>query len=447
MSFNSWVFVPFFLAAYGGYLLLQGRLRWQNRWLLACSLFFYGWWDWRFVFLMLGTAIVDFYSARRKALWVSLAANLGALGFFKYYDLFASTAGAPLLRIALPLGISFYTFHALSYTIDVCTGKAQPCERLEDFLLFICFFPQLVAGPIARADSLLPQLERPRRVTGELIESGVALVLWGYLKKLVIADNLAPFADAVFRQPARFGRLDVLLGSIAFFFQVYADFSGYCDIARGLGKLMGIELVENFDAPLLALTPRDFWRKWNISLSSWLRDYLYFPLGGSRAGEWTTARNVMIVMVLGGLWHGASWHFAAWGAYEGLLLLFSRWVEEPLMPSAEGRPFVRAARTAFTFLRELVGVVIFRAPTVGAAAAVLLGWGLTPDALTGSFARALAYFAVPLLAFEIAQECGARELWRRLEGSLPRAVVYAALAALLVVLANRTVVAFIYFQF
>ncbi len=447
MAFNSWAFLPFFALAYAGYLLLQGRLRWQNRWLLACSLFFYGWWDWRFLFLMLGTGLVDFYAAKRRLLWLSVAANLGALGFFKYYNLFASTVGGPALNIILPLGISFYTFHALSYTIDVCTGKAPACDSVEDFLLFISFFPQLVAGPIARAGSLLPQIRRPRAISEAMLEAGVPLVLWGFLKKLVVADNLAPFVDAVFAHPALYSGADRLLASVGFFFQLYADFSGYCDIARGLGLIMGFDLIRNFDAPFLALTPREFWKRWNISLSSWLRDYLYIPLGGSRRGGWRTAANVMIVMILGGLWHGASWRFAAWGLYEGLILLFSLHVEEPLLPAPDGRPLVRAARTAFTFARETVGAVIFRAPTVALAWTIVTGWSFAMSRHTASFALALLYFAGPMLAVELLQRVDAGAAWRALQARAPRAPVYAALAALLALLASRQPTQFIYFQF
>jgi D-alanyl-lipoteichoic acid acyltransferase DltB (MBOAT superfamily) len=340
MLFNSWSFLPFIIAVLLLYYVLP--FRWQNRMLLVASCVFYGAWDWRFLILLFGSTAIDFFvgrsihasanpRARKRLLILSVVANLGILGFFKYFNFFTDSAvhllnllglhvSPVVLAVGLPVGISFYTFHAMSYTIDIYRGKLEPVRNFWDYMLFVLYFPQLVAGPIARASALIPQVTNPRSIRLRQVLEGLWLMLWGFFKKMVVADNLAVIADRVFNAQDPGTGLQCLVGCYAFAYQIYCDFSGYTDIARGLGKIMGFELSLNFNQPYLARNPVDFWRRWHISLSTWLRDYLYIPLGGNRHGTLLTYRNLMLTMLLGGLWHGAAWNFVLWGAYHGALL-------------------------------------------------------------------------------------------------------------------------------
>ncbi len=344
MVFNSLQFVWFFIVVYAAYRLLPHRA--QNWLLLVASYYFYAAWDWRFLGLLIASTLVDFTCglwlgrsrspARRKALLCSsLGFNLVLLGFFKYFNFFADSlqamAGAVgwqldyvTVRILLPVGISFYTFVTMSYVIDVYRRDIEPTRNLLDFAVFVAYFPHLVAGPILRASRLLSQIASPRHVTREQMRDGVWLIGWGFFQKIFVADNLAGIVNMVFDPAAQHTGVNVLLGTYAFAFQIYGDFAGYSNIARGTSKLMGIELIENFRFPYLVRTPQDFWRNWHISLSTWLRDYLYIPLGGNRGSAARTRRNVLITMVLGGLWHGAAWTFVIWGTYQGLLLIAYR---------------------------------------------------------------------------------------------------------------------------
>jgi alginate O-acetyltransferase complex protein AlgI len=330
MLFNSFafaVFLPVVLAVY--YLLRDYRK--QNAWLLASSLFFYGAWDWRFLFLLLFTIIVDYFVARRiqrlrdedralrqrrLLLAASILANLGVLAFFKYYNFFQDNVssiaqwldlpvGLPALHVLLAIGISFYTFQSMSYTIDVYRGHLRAADHFTDFALFVSFFPHLVAGPIMRAVDLLPQILRPRRATAEQAADGIQLMIWGFWKKMFVADHLAPIVNAYFGRSSLDG-YEVAVAAYAFAFQIYGDFSGYTDIARGVAKLFGFELTLNFRLPYFSASPQEFWTRWHISLSRWLREYLYFPLGGNRRGEYRTYLNLILTMVIGGLWHGAA---------------------------------------------------------------------------------------------------------------------------------------------
>ena len=349
MLFNSQVFLIFFVVVYGLYRLLPHR--WQNVLLLVSSYFFYGWWDWRFLTLIFLSTVIDYiaggiiYSAgpnqrrRKAAVVVSMTSNLVILGFFKYFNFFADNLSAVLqyaglpaftrhLNIILPVGISFYTFQAMSYALDIYRGHLKPARSFLNFATFVAYFPQLVAGPIERASNLLPQIENPRTITRAGIESGAWLIFWGLFKKCVIADNLAVLVDGVFGATGATGATS-LLALYAFAFQILCDFSGYSDIARGLARWMGVELMLNFNNPYAALNPKDFWSRWHISLSSWLRDYLYIPLGGNRKGRRRTYINLALTMLLGGLWHGAAWTFVTWGAFHGLLLvIYHRWAEK-----------------------------------------------------------------------------------------------------------------------
>ena len=344
MSFNSWTFLVFILVVLPLYHTVS--FRWQNRMLLAASCLFYSAWDWRFLILLVVSTSIDFVvglklqqarssEARKWLLVLSCGANLGILGFFKYFNFFIANAtialawfgfgvSAAVLDIILPLGISFYTFHSMSYTIDVYRGKMVPIKSFSSYMLFVLYFPQLVAGPIARAVALIPQVVAPRSVTRSALIEGLWLALWGLFKKMVIADNLAPVVDATFDLDQAPSGGQCLLALYAFAFQIYCDFSGYTDIARGLARLMGFQLALNFALPYMACNPVEFWQRWHISLSTWFRDYLYIPLGGNQHGLVKTCRNLLLTMLLGGLWHGASWNFIIWGLYHAVLLVLYR---------------------------------------------------------------------------------------------------------------------------
>jgi len=345
MVFNSLQYAVFFTVVLSIYWRLPHRI--QTLFLLGASYIFYAAWDWRFVGLMLLSTVVDYSvgrglaviedQKRRKLLFgASLALNLGVLGFFKYFNFFVDSAVAliertplqvnePVLEVLLPIGISFYTFHGISYTFDVYRREIRATRNPIAFAAFVAHFPQLVAGPIGRAEVQLPQIENPRRrPNAALIHSAVYLIVLGLLKKVAIADPLAPFVDDVFSNPERASATTLIVGAWAFGLQIYGDFSGYSDIARGSSRLLGVELLNNFQQPYLSRDISEFWRTWHMSLSSWLRDYLYIPLGGNRKGKLKTLRNLMITMVLGGLWHGAAWTFVVWGALHGLFLSVHR---------------------------------------------------------------------------------------------------------------------------
>ena len=315
--------------------------------LLGASYLFYMSWYWQYAGLILLSTIVDYFigrqmdatssiTRRKILLLISVMLNLGVLAFFKYFNFFFDTAKSALhiigidipdiyLQLLLPVGISFYTFQTLSYTIDVYRNKISHEPSFVRFAIFVSFFPQLVAGPIIRAKDFLPQIIQPTNISRDNVRKGVLLVFIGLFKKIIIADTLAYLAvDAVFANPAAYSSWDLMLALYGYTFQIYCDFSGYSDIAIGLALLMGITLPINFDRPYLAQTPSDFWRRWHISLSGWLRDYLYIPLGGSKAGKWITWRNLLITMMLGGLWHGASLNFILWGMFHGLILICTR---------------------------------------------------------------------------------------------------------------------------
>ncbi len=358
----------------------------QNRTLLVASYVFYGWWDCRFLLLLFASSTADYWiarkldatgssSGRRNLLLSSALINLGFLGFFKYFNFFADSAGRLLgmfgfeadpvtLQIVLPVGISFYTFQSLGYTVDVYRGKIRAARDFADFLLYVSYFPQLVAGPIERAEHLLPQLRQPRKVTSEAVADGLWLIVVGYTKKLVIADRLAPLVQHGFGSE-EIPDLNALLFVYAFAFQIYGDFSGYSDIARGVSKLLGIDLMINFRSPYLVATPSAFWRHWHISLSSWLRDYLYVPLGGNRKGKGRTLRNLMATMTLGGLWHGAGVSFLLWGFYQGVALVAFRSKREGRRDDGQGHPLARIASALLFFQVTCFGWVIFRCGAMG----------------------------------------------------------------------------------
>jgi len=340
MLFNSFVFILFLIVILPVFYSLSPR--YKNFFLVLASYFFYGYWDWRFCFLLLISTIVDYViglaiynsddkSKRKSLLLTSITINLSILGVFKYYGFFiesltplATIFGGNLdylhLNIILPVGISFYTFQTMSYTIDIYKGEMKPTTSFIDFALFVSFFPQLVAGPIERAKNLLPQLSSIKKPTQTQISKGICLVVLGMFKKVMIGDTCGRIVDHIFAQQELYFSDELLAALILFSIQIYADFSGYSSIARGVAKLLGIELMKNFEQPYLSSNITEFWRRWHISLSSWLKDYLYIPLGGNRKGKVRTYINLMLTMLLGGLWHGASWTFVVWGGLHGIYL-------------------------------------------------------------------------------------------------------------------------------
>lgn len=346
MLFNSIIFFIFLGLVIPLYYVLPNK-RLKHIFLVLASYFFYGYWDWRFCSLLLISTIIDFFVAkaihnsddrkkRRFFAGVSLFANLGILFFFKYFNFFidsfqvlSSNLGVELdflhLNVLLPVGISFYTFQTLSYTIDVYRGKLKPTNNFVDFALFVSFFPQLVAGPIERAASLLPQLANNKAKVNLLqMKQGIVLIVMGLFRKVMIGDTSGRYVDHIFGNIEVYKSSEVLAALFLFSIQIYADFSGYSKIARGTAKLLGIELMKNFEQPYLSTSITEFWRRWHISLSSWLKDYLYFSLGGNRAGEAKMYRNLMLTMLLGGLWHGASWNFVIWGGLHGIYLIIHK---------------------------------------------------------------------------------------------------------------------------
>ena len=482
MLFNSWLFWCFFAVVYTAYLLIP-RWRLQNLTLLAASYLFYASWNWKCLGLILASTLVDYLlglaianspsrTRRRIMLITSMTFNLALLAIFKYYGFFVEnlehlaqfvgvSPGSLRLEIILPVGISFYTFQTMSYTIDIYRGELKPTRDPLNFALFVAFFPQLVAGPIERAKVLLPQIERPRELTAEKLSTGSWLVFWGLWKKIVVADNLALIVDPIFDASGSVNAATAYLGVFAFAFQIYCDFSGYTDIARGVARLLGLELMRNFNMPYIALDPSEFWRRWHISLSSWLRDYLYIPLGGNRGPAWFVYRNLMITMVLGGLWHGASWNFVWWGVFHGLLLCGHRLLQLR-------NPGIRAVGVStillqwfFMFHATLFGWLLFRCTRRVVANGIsrddswqqmtemMTAWsnGLGLDTFSAELLARISMFIAPLLIVEFVQ-IRAGTQYVLLNWPLPvRALGYALLTLVWLTLGVQTGSAFIYFQF
>jgi alginate O-acetyltransferase complex protein AlgI len=434
MVFNSAAFAVFFVVVYALYWMTAAHLRRQNQLIFFSSCLFYAWWDWRFLFLMLLTITIDYFISRRlgvtqepgkrkRLLAVSVVTNLSILGFFKYFNFFTSSlerflslfgmpADLPFLNIILPVGISFYTFQSMSYVIDVYRRQMAPADSLLNYASYVSFFPQLVAGPIERATHLLPQIQKPRRMQKDLCLEGVYLVFWGLFKKMFIADNLAKIVNPVFQGHGAENGILVLLAVYAFAFQIYCDFSGYSDIARGLGKLMGFDIMINFNLPYFSTNPAEFWRRWHISLSTWLRDYIYIPLGGNQKGSLLTYRNLALTMLLGGLWHGAKWTFVVWGAYHGLLLILHR-LAGPLLeslPKPRGAFFQKVVfpLKVFSFFHLVcLGWLFFRAESFSQAqkmlSAILTNFRLEDPVAAGQSLCTFVFLTGLLLAVQYFQ--------------------------------------------
>jgi len=389
MLFNSIdfaVFLPIVFIIY--WFVVNNNLKLQNSFILLASYFFYGCWDYRFLALILFSTVVDYTIGlklkdvaehkRKYYLYTSLFVNLGFLGIFKYYNFFIDSFSDAFsimgydfnpnrLNIILPVGISFYTFQTLSYTIDVYKRKLEPVTDFISFAAFVSFFPQLVAGPIERASNLLPQFYRDRSFDYLKAKDGLRQILWGLFKKVVIADNCAHFADIIFNNSADHSGSTLVLGALFFTFQIYGDFSGYSDIAIGTAKLFGFDLMKNFAFPYFSRDVAEFWRRWHISLSTWFRDYLYIPLGGSRGGKWMSIRNVFIIFIVSGFWHGANWTFIFWGALNALFilpLLITNRNRTNLEVVAKGRLFpsiTEVFQILLTFVLTMLAWIFFRA--------------------------------------------------------------------------------------
>ncbi len=435
MLFNSIDFALFLPIVFFLYWFVANKnYKHQNMLLLVASYFFYACWDYRFMFLLLFSTVLDYVTGlkmfdaktnwgKKFWFWLSIGINLGFLGFFKYYNFFAESFAAGLanfgihvdmwmLNIILPVGISFYTFHGLSYVIDIYYNKIKPERNFVDYAVFVSFFPLLVAGPIERATHLLPQIQKARKFNYTTAIDGLRQILWGLFKKIVIADNCAEYANIIFNDSDHQSGSNLVLGALFFTFQIYCDFSGYSDIALGTARLFGVELLRNFAFPYFSRDIAEFWRRWHISLSTWFRDYLYIPLGGSQGGTWMKVRNTFIIFIVSGFWHGANWTFIAWGFLNALYflpLLLANKNRNNIGIVAEGRalPNVRELFSmGMTFMLTVFAWIFFRANDMTHALSYIKGI-FTKSLL--SIPSILPFTLFGLLAFFIAIEWMGRE--------------------------------------
>jgi alginate O-acetyltransferase complex protein AlgI len=472
MIFTQPVFVVFFALTFGVHWALRSA-RARKLWLLLASYVFYGYWDYRFVGLIMLCTVFDYTvglllartevpRSRRLLIASSISANLGLLGFFKYYHFFVDSvvaglqalglpASVPLLEVVLPAGISFFTFQTMSYTIDVYRKQIEPQRDFLDFALFVGFFPQLVSGPIVRAAQFLPQLSVPKVLAGVPVRRALVLFMLGYLKKACVADNVAAVIDPVFASPTSYAGLDRVLASVLYSVQIYCDFSGYTDMAIGCALLLGYELTLNFAAPYFSTSVREFWQRWHISLSTWLRDYLYIPLGGNRGGRLLAMRNLMLTMLLGGLWHGANWTFILWGFLHGLALAVQRAFAGRSNHGASRAPStgLKLACWLATFAWVAFCFTIFRCPDIHVA------WSFLTQPLAVAGAKAphlssLLWALVVLLAAAHWLAYTRKAALRTRVNTASEYVFYPALGvatSVLLYLTPATTAPFIYFQF
>ncbi len=469
MIFTDLPFIPFLLFVLAVHWALPGN-RPRKLWLLGCSYLFYAAWDVRFLSLIVVSTLVDYVAAlliarsatpagRKAALGLSITVNLGLLGTFKYFDFFIESAAALLgdlgiptdvstLGLVLPVGISFYTFQTLSYTIDAYRGRLEPTRDIADVALFVAFFPQLVAGPIVRAQSFLPQLREARRFAQVDVRACLVLLAIGFFKKAVLSDAIVTQIDLYFAAPASFDAASAWLASLLFAVQIYCDFSGYSDMAIAIAGLLGYRLGQNFDFPYLAPSRAEVWRRWHMSLSSWMRDYVYFPLGGSRGSRLVQHRNVILTFVLAGLWHGAAWTFVAWGLFHGVALVIARELAERRPDATPPTGLRLLAWVAVTHAVTVFAIVFFRAPSLQNAF-VVLGAALT-FASPGSRSLPTVLFGLWVVAAVVHvvmyRTGSAERLWRALPGPV-FAGGYGVFWALAFAFASPEVKPFYYFQF
>ena len=478
MFFNSFEYAIFLPVVVTVFWLLVRFEKMRNWWLIFASYAFYCFWDWRFAFLILLSTAVDYFvglwihqaenqRVRKTLLIISLAVNLGCLGFFKYCDFFIENFQALLgtlgfhppihtLQIILPVGISFYTFQTLSYTIDIYKGELKPTRDFPKFALFVAFFPQLVAGPIVRAHEFLPQLRHEPKYDDDATVRGVYQIITGLFKKILIADVLAvTLVDPVFRDPGSFSGFWILLAVYAYALQIYCDFSGYSDIAIGSARLLGFKLPVNFDRPYMATSLTDFWRRWHISLSTWLRDYLYIPLGGNKFGSLLTYRNLFITMLLGGLWHGAAWNFVIWGGIHGIGLAVEKIIfGGKKLLNLEGVPkWVIGLRWFVTFHVIMFCWIFFRAQPTETLTTVEAAWTIITRICTlapGESGYSAWFVGTLILGYvmhfsPLSWKQKSADMYVK-SGSIIQAGVCAVMLLLYTVLGVGTA-AFIYFQF
>lgn len=483
MLFNSIDFALFLPVVFVLYWFTsKNSRRIQNYIILISSYVFYGWWDWRFLILVLCSTLVDYFVGirlskehkpgnRKFLLWISLMVNLGLLGIFKYYNFFISnfteafsilgySLQSTTLNIILPVGISFYTFQTLSYTLDIYHRKIQPTHDFISFAAFVSFFPQLVAGPIERASKLLPQFRHNRSFNYHSATDGLRQMVWGLFKKVVIADNCGAFADMIFNNSNEYSGIALVLGAVMFAFQIYGDFSGYSDIAIGTSRLFGFDLSRNFAYPYFSRDIAEFWRRWHISLSTWFRDYVYIPLGGSKAGIWKNIRNIFIIFIVSGFWHGANWTFIIWGLLNAIyflpIFLFKTHrnhlnvvAENSVLPSAN-----ETFRIFITFSLTTIAWIFFRAENLGHALSFVAGiFNPQHGFFTGIPKAGILLVTFSLVIFMIAIEWLGRHHEYALEKLIApspkilRWSYYSALIFIIGMFMQTNETPFIYFQF
>ncbi len=474
MVFNSIQFAIFLPIVFAIYWLLRKNLKLQNLFVVLASYVFYGWWDWRFLFLIAFTSFCSWGSGllihqtsnikhqTSPKFWLiaNVVLNLGILGVFKYYDFFVTSfagmsgvdASRHLLNVILPVGISFYTFQALSYSIDVYRNKIEPTRDPIVFFAYVAFFPQLVAGPIERATNLLPQFQKARTFDYTEAVEGCRRILWGLFKKMVIADNCAVYVDSVWKDYANQSGSTLVLAAVLFAFQIYGDFSGYSDIAIGTAKLFGINLRDNFLTPYFSRNVAEFWKRWHISLNTWFVDYVYIPLGGSREGRWNTIRNTFVIFLLSGLWHGANWTYVGWGAYHALLFV-------PLIGLGLTKKYRDTAtwqqlpQMLLTFTLVVIGWIIFRAPSIAEAWHYILAMSnksllSVPWLMTRGFYIPLFISIIIMFVFEwMGRKDGYGLAWLRGKKGVLQLAVYYFFMILIYAWQSSEEIQFIYFQF
>ena len=470
MLFNSVTFAIFLPIVFAIYWMLQRNVRWQNLFVVGASYVFYGWWDWRFLTLIAFTSALSYVAGRRiqggnqAKTWLTLAivVNIAILALFKYYNFFVQSfadiflggnADKMLLNLILPVGISFYTFQAIGYVIDVYRKRLPATDDVVAFFAFVSFFPQLVAGPIERATHLLPQFAQRRKFNYHLAADGMRQMLWGLFIKTVVADRCGWYVDTVFEQYGIYSGGTLIVAALLFSVQIYGDFAGYSNIAIGCAKLFGIELMQNFKTPYFSRDIAEFWRRWHISLTSWFRDYLYYPLGGSRGSTAKTLRNTFIIFLVSGLWHGANWTFIAWGLYNAvlfapLIVTHNNHRFQTVVASQKVLPTAKELlQMVLTFALCTVGWIIFRSSSM-VSAYYYIGRMVH---LRSGVTLGLPWITIAAVAIMFIAEWTNREKPHALHGILPHAawlrpIVYLGLAACIALLSTQSQ-NFIYFQF
>ncbi|MDW3651725.1 MAG: MBOAT family protein [Bacteroidia bacterium] len=479
MLFNSVEFVVFFTAVFLLYFTTPHKWRWLL--LLIASYIFYMSWKVEYILLIVVSTLVDYFMGikmgqevlkekRKKFLYISLVSNLSILFSFKYFNFFSESVGglanvmgltysAPLFEVLLPVGISFYTFQTLSYSIDVYNGKIDPEKHLGRFALFVSFFPQLVAGPIERSGNLLPQFREKKSFDYDRVMSGMRLAAWGLFKKVVIADRLAFFVNMIYNSPENFHGLSVALATFFFAFQIYCDFSGYSDIAIGVARMLGFDLMKNFERPYFSRSIGEFWRRWHISLSTWFRDYVYIPLGGNRVVKWRWYYNLFMTFLISGLWHGANWTFVIWGALHGFYLIVENFSKGYMKEKELSNPLPKIVKDAFslsiTFALVCFAWIFFRANSLSDALLLIqnlfvwvpgdIGWIFRPE---HRFEIVLSFLAIGLLlTVQVFQEKRSMGTWISIQPLFVRWAVYVMLVSIILNFGEFNQQQFIYFQF